>query len=102
MGYPVWLEVVIAEELSLDLLHDVLGDVVLVDVLQLEHKVFLIHEFLGGVPPVLFELLGIFLLWGLFDLAIEHDTDSMEHHLHVVRRCVQDLDLVNMGRLDRI
>lgn len=70
MGDPIRLEVVIGKELVLDLAHNVVWNVILVDGLQLGHKVFLIHKLLCSVPPVFFELLRIVLLGSFLDLTV--------------------------------
>ena len=70
MGDSVRLEIVVVDELLFYFDHDLNWHIVLVNILELAKEVFLIHELLGGVPPVFFELLGVFLLWRLFNFAV--------------------------------
>ena len=94
------LELWVVKECCLNLVHDVLGDVVLVEVQQLLQEVFLDHKFLSSIPPVVFLYLGVVLFVRPLYFAIAHHADCMKDLSHSLWRVVQHPNLIDVGGLD--
>ena len=84
----------------MNLIDNCIWYIIFVKLEQLPQEVLLSHESLGSQPPIVFQLLWIVLLGSLLTLAVTHHADGVQNLLYAWRRVVEDLDLVDMRRLD--